>query len=75
MADSKSKRGRADCALVAFGERYEVAYWSKKFAGVPADGAAGSNFESLSKLNCTIDLNAIRRKDGSGASCSFQPGN
>ncbi|OKO84745.1 hypothetical protein [Bradyrhizobium sp. AS23.2] len=44
-------------------------------AGVPSDGAAGSNFESLSKLSCTIDPNAIRRKDGSGADCTFQPGN
>ncbi|MGY4629372.1 hypothetical protein [Bradyrhizobium sp. USDA 4486] len=44
-------------------------------AGIPPDGAAGSNFESLTKLSCTIDPNAIRRKDGSGADCTFQPGN
>jgi hypothetical protein len=43
-------------------------------AGVPSDGAAGSVFESLSKLSCTIDPQAIRQKDGSGADCSFQPG-
>ncbi|MGV7212460.1 DUF3606 domain-containing protein [Bradyrhizobium sp. UFLA05-112] len=36
MADSKSKRGRADRALIALGERYEVAYWSKKFKITPA---------------------------------------
>ena len=50
-------------------------YATEALAGVPADGAAGSNFESLSKLSCTIDPNAIGRKDGSGASCTFQPGN
>ncbi|OAF05219.1 hypothetical protein AYJ54_22505 [Bradyrhizobium centrolobii] len=44
-------------------------------AGIPADGAAGSNFESLTRLSCTIDPNAIRQKDGSGADCTFQPGN
>ncbi|WP_246755628.1 hypothetical protein [Bradyrhizobium sp. CCBAU 53338] len=48
---------------------------TEALSGVPADGAAGSNFESLSKLSCTIDPNAIRQKDGSGADCTFQPGN
>jgi hypothetical protein len=48
---------------------------TEALAGIAADGAAGSNFESLSKLSCTIDPNAIRRKDGSGADCAFQPGN
>jgi hypothetical protein len=48
---------------------------TEALAGIPPDGAAGSNFESLSKLSCTIDPNAIRQKDGSGADCSFQPGN
>jgi len=48
---------------------------TEALAGIAADGAAGSNFESLSKLSCTIDPNAIRRRDGSGADCTFQPGN
>lgn len=43
--------------------------------GVPSDGAAGSNFESLTKLSCMIDPNAIRQKDRSGADCTLQPGN
>ncbi|WFU80243.1 hypothetical protein QA645_38050 [Bradyrhizobium sp. CIAT3101] len=46
---------------------------TEALAGIPPDGAAGSNFESLSKLSCTIDPNAIRQKDGSGADCTFQP--
>ena len=48
---------------------------TEALAGIPPDGAAGSNFESLARLSCTIDPNAIRRKDGSGADCTFQPGN
>jgi hypothetical protein len=48
---------------------------TEALAGVPPDGAAGTNFESLTRLSCTIDPNAIRRKDGSGADCTFQPGN
>jgi hypothetical protein len=44
-------------------------------AGVPSDGAAGSVFESLSNLSCTLDPKAIKQKDGSGANCSFDPGN
>jgi hypothetical protein len=48
---------------------------TEALAGIRPDGAAGSNFESLTRLSCTIDPNAIRRKDGSGADCQFQPGN
>ena len=40
-------------------------------AGIPAEGAAGSNIESAAKLNCTLDPQQIRQKDGGGASCSF----
>jgi hypothetical protein len=36
MADNKKKRGGADRALIALGEKYEVAYWSKKFEVTPA---------------------------------------
>jgi hypothetical protein len=41
-------------------------------AGVPSDGAAGSNFESFTKLNCTIDPHEISQKAGGGADCSFE---
>jgi hypothetical protein len=50
-------------------------YATEALAGVPSDGAAGSIFESLSKLNCVLDPKAIAGKDGSGATCSFDPGN
>ena len=36
MADNKKKRGGADAALIARGEAYEVAYWSKKLKITPA---------------------------------------
>lgn len=48
---------------------------TEALAGIPPDGAAGSIFETLTRLSCTIDSNAIRQKDGSGAECTFQPGN
>jgi hypothetical protein len=44
-------------------------------AGIPADGAAGSNFESLSKLNCTLDPAQLKQKGGGGAECSFEAAN
>jgi hypothetical protein len=42
--------------------------------GVPADGAAGTIFESLSHLACTIDPNEVKQKAGGGATCNFDPG-
>ncbi|WP_461357491.1 hypothetical protein [Bradyrhizobium sp. USDA 4454] len=44
-------------------------------AGVPSDGAAGTIYEALSKLSCTLDPAAIKDKAGGGADCSFEPGN
>ncbi len=43
-------------------------------AGVRPDGAAGTIHETLSGLMCTIDPNAIKQKDGSGADCKFEAG-
>jgi hypothetical protein len=50
-------------------------YATEVFAGVPSDGAAGSIHESLAKLTCTLDPQAIAQKDGSGAECSYEAGN
>lgn len=47
-------------------------YATAATARVPAEGAAGSNFRSISKLNCTIDPQVIRQKAGGGAKCSWQ---
>ncbi|MFZ3234844.1 MAG: hypothetical protein WA184_05670 [Stellaceae bacterium] len=43
-------------------------------AGVPPEGAAGSVYESLVQLRCTIDPGDILQKSGAGADCTFQPG-
>jgi hypothetical protein len=42
-------------------------------AGNPSSGAAGSVFESLTQLTCTIDPQALRQSAGGGASCTFTP--
>jgi hypothetical protein len=44
-------------------------------AGIAPEGAAGSNIAGASQLNCTLDVAAIKQKDGGGASCSFDSGN
>jgi hypothetical protein len=43
-------------------------------AGVSPEGAAGSMFQSISKLECTIDPNEIMKKAGGGADCTFETG-
>jgi len=43
-------------------------------ADVPSEGAAGSIFESLSHLVCTIDPRVIAQRAGGGADCTFDPG-
>jgi hypothetical protein len=57
------------------GRRASEIFATEAMAGIPADGAAGSVFESLSKLNCTLDPIEIRKKAGGGADCSFETGN
>ena len=49
-------------------------YATAATAGVAAEGAAGSNIASFSKLNCIIDAREIRQKAGAGAQCSFETG-
>ena len=48
---------------------------TEAMAGIPSDGAAGSMFESLSKLSCTLDPQVIKDKAGGGADCSFEAAN
>jgi hypothetical protein len=40
-------------------------------AGAIAQGAAGSMIQTVTKLNCTLEPNAIRENAGGGADCSF----
>ena len=49
-------------------------YATEAVAGVPSDGAAGSIYESLSNLVCTLDPGEIRQKAGGGADCMFDAG-
>ena len=65
MADNKSKRGGADRALIALGERYEVAYWSKKFKVTPAKlrYAVKKVGHSAKKVEAYIKLQKHRAAD------------
>jgi hypothetical protein len=53
------------------GRRAHELFATMAEVGVPPDGAAGSVFESLSNLNCTIKPSEIAQKAGGGASCTF----
>lgn len=57
------------------GAEANAIYATVALAGVPPDGAAGTIYEALSKLSCTLDPTVIKDKTGGGADCSFEPGN
>jgi hypothetical protein len=65
MADNKKKRGGADRRLIALGEPYEVAYWSKKFKVTPAKlkAAVKKAGHSAKKVEAYIKLQAHRAAD------------
>lgn len=42
--------------------------------GVPGGAAAGSLYEALTGLTCTIDPNVVDQRAGGGATCAFTPG-
>jgi hypothetical protein len=50
-------------------------YATEAMAGVPSDGAAGTIYEGLANLKCTLDPQAIKQNDGGGAECSYDPPN
>jgi hypothetical protein len=43
--------------------------------GVQPDGAAGSVYEAVSNLRCTIDSNEVKQKSGGRAECQYAPAN
>jgi len=47
-------------------------YATAAMAGIAAEGAAGSNVQNFSKLNCTLDPKAIKDKAGGGAECTYE---
>ena len=57
------------------GSEANAIYATVALAGVPPDGAAGTIYEALSKLSCTLDPKVIKDKAGGGADCTFEPGN
>ena len=57
------------------GSKANAIYATVALAGVPPDGAAGTIYEALSKLSCTLDPKVIKDKAGGGADCTFEPGN
>ena len=65
MADNKAKRGGTDRALIAIGERYEVAYWSKKLKVTPAKlkYAVKKVGHSARKVEAYIKLQKHRASD------------
>jgi hypothetical protein len=62
-------------AVMLSGRRAHELYATLAEIGVPADGAAGSTFEAVSTLNCTIDPNEVKDKSGGGAHCDYSPPN
>jgi hypothetical protein len=65
MADNKGKRGGADRALIALTERYEAAYWAKKFKVSPAKlrYAVGKVGHSAKKVEAYLKLQKHRAAD------------
>ena len=57
------------------GRRAHELYATLAEIGVAPDGAAGSTFEALSNLKCTIDPNEVKQKSGGGAHCDYSPPN
>lgn len=41
--------------------------------GVPSDGAAGTLIEGVSNLSCEIDPAGVKKQDGGGARCTYDP--
>jgi hypothetical protein len=56
------------------GREANEVYATLAAAAVAAEGAAGSMIESIAKLSCALDLDAIRQNAGAGADCSWQAG-
>jgi hypothetical protein len=49
-------------------------YATLSVAGAVSEGAAGTIFQSVSKLQCKLDAREIRQNAGDGADCSFLTG-
>jgi hypothetical protein len=65
MTDDRKKRSGTDRGLIALGERYEVAYWSKKFKVTPAKlkYAVKQAGHSAKKVEAYLKLQKHRASD------------
>jgi hypothetical protein len=59
--------------VTTHGRKAHALYATLAEVGVPPDGAAGSIFEAVSNLDCTIDPGEVKQKAGGGAHCAFAP--
>jgi hypothetical protein len=55
------------------GRKAHELYATLAEVSVPPVGAAGSIFEAVSNLDCTIDPAEVKQKAGGGAHCTFDP--
>jgi hypothetical protein len=55
------------------GRKAHELYATLAQVGVPPDGTAGSIFEAVSNLDCTIEPDEVKQKAGGGAHCTFVP--
>jgi hypothetical protein len=67
------KFGTQDVALA--GRKAHELFATLAEIGVPPDGAAGSVFEAVSALQCTIDPDEVKQNTGGGAHCDYGPPN
>lgn len=65
MADNKSKRGKADAALIATKEPYEVRYWCKKLKITPAQlrYVVKKVGHSAKKVTAYVKMQKHRKRD------------
>jgi hypothetical protein len=59
--------------ITTHGRKAHELYATLAEVGVPPDGTAGSIFEAVSNLDCTIDPVEVKQKAGGGAHCTFAP--
>jgi hypothetical protein len=59
--------------VATHGRKAHELYATLAEVGVPPDGAAGSIFEAVSNLDCTIDPGEVKQKAGGGAHCTYAP--
>jgi hypothetical protein len=56
------------------GRRANELYATMVESGVASDGAAGTIYEAVHTLTCSLDPKVLASKDGGGAACNYSPG-